>query len=348
MVVKNIDYNVDAWDRLDGISDPRENEQLVGHESELDFLSRKYLENSLHHAWLISGPRGIGKATFAFRFAEHLLRHPNSKGAPAKFAMVDDAVHSQVAKGAHPNVMVLRRPWDPKTKKFKTQISVEEVRKTIKFFGTSSGANAWRVCIVDPADDLNASAANALLKILEEPPAKTIFMVLAHSPRGLLPTIRSRCQSLSLKPLCDDTLTAVLKKQGVLDGMSQDEIIQLTGLAKGSVRRAILLANSKAISNFNDFIANTGKSSPDFTSLHRLAGGISIASKSDEFKLFMDLIYDHLSSEIHNPSNQVNPKKLLNLSKVWEETLISVATMEEWNMDKKQVILSLFNNMRAA
>lgn len=342
------DYNINAWDRLDGIADPRENINLLGHDGALNFLAGKYAQNALHHAWLISGPRGIGKATFAFRFAEHLLRHPISSKAPHNFSIQDDTIHSQIAKGAHPNVMVLRRPWDQKTKKFKTSISIEEVRKTIKFFGTSSGANAWRICIVDPADDLKASAANALLKILEEPPTRTIFFVLAHSPRGLLPTIRSRCQSLSLKPLEETSLNAVIQKQGITDGMNEIEKNQLTKLAKGSVRRAILLANSKAVNNFNEFIANVEKKSPDFTSLHRLAGSISIVSKADEFQLFIDLIYDYLSEQLHNPLNIEDKNKLLHLSQIWEKTISSVETMETWNMDKKQVILSLFDNMRAA
>lgn len=342
-----IDYNVDAWDRLKDIADPRENKNLLGHDSALNFLAEKYAQNALHHAWLISGPRGIGKATFAFRFAEHLLRHPNSKEAPTEFSMHDDSVHSQIAKGAHPNVMVLRRPWDQKTKKFKTTISIDEVRKTIKFFSTSSGANAWRICIVDPADDLKSSAANALLKILEEPPARTIFIVLAHSPRGLLPTIRSRCQTLSLKPLEEPVLSNILSSQGITNRMSDDEKHQLVSLANGSVRRAILLANSKAVQNFNDFMSNLQRPSPDFASLHRLASSISIVSKADEFQLFMDLIYDYLSAQIKDPTNMQDKDKLLLLSQVWEETISSVETMETWNMDKKQVILSLFNNMRA-
>lgn len=342
------DYNVNAWDRLDGVADPRENINLLGHDNALNFLAEKYTQNALHHAWLISGPRGIGKATFAFRFAEHLLRHPISSKAPLNFSIQDDNIHSQIAKGAHPNVMVLRRPWDPKTKKFKTSISVEEVRKTIKFFGTSSGADAWRICIVDPADDLKASAANALLKILEEPPTRTLFFVLAHSPRGLLPTIRSRCQNLNLKPLDDGPLTSIIEEQGIIDGMDANQKSQLTKLANGSVRRAILLANSKAVNNFNEFIANIEKRTPDFSSLHRLAGSISIASKADEFQLFMDLIFDYLSGQLHNPQNIEDKNKLLRLSQIWEETISSIETMQTWNMDKKQVILSLFNNMRAA
>lgn len=341
------DYNVDAWDRLDGIADPRETKSLLGHDDALNFLAEKYSQNALHHAWLISGPRGIGKATFAFRFAEHMLRHPDSRQAPKNFTLKDDTIHSQVSKGAHPNVMVLRRPWDQKTKKFKTTISIDEVRKTIRFFTTSSGANAWRICIVDPADDLKASAANALLKILEEPPARTIFFVLAHSPRGLLPTIRSRCQSLNLKPLEEPKLSAIINEQGITSKMNQEEQDQLTALAKGSVRRAILLANSKAVENYTNFLSNLKRPTPDIASLHRLAGSISLVSKADEFQLFMDLIYDYLSDQLHDPKNIDDKNKLLHLSQVWEETISSVQTMETWNMDKKQIILSLFNNMRA-
>ena len=346
--MQEIDYNIDAWDRIEGIADPRETISVSGHDPALNFLSTKYAGNRLHHAWLLSGPRGIGKATLAFRFAEHLLRHPDFNTAPQNFEFRDDAIHSQVAKGAHPNVLVLRRPWDVKQKKFRTQITVEEVRRTLGFFGTAAGANAWRICIVDPADDLTTGAANALLKILEEPPVRTIFLVLAHSPRGLLPTIRSRCQNLSLKPLSGEVLTNVLEKQRALQAMKPDEIAQITKLAKGSVRRALLLLNSKAANNFQKFVDNLATQNPDIAAIHQLAGSLSLVSKADEFELFMDLIYDHLCDAIRTPELMADPKRQLHISSVWETTKAHMTRMETWNMDKKQVILSLFKNMRAA
>lgn len=341
------DYEIDAWDRIEGIDNPRSSSNLVGHDDAFAFLASRYAQNNMHHAWLLSGPRGIGKATFAFRFAEHLLRANQEDAAPTNFQKIDDAIHSQVSKGGHPNVLVLRRPWDPKQKKFKTQLTVEEVRRTLSFFGIASGANAWRICIVDPADDLNTSAANALLKILEEPPARTIFFVLSHSPRGLLPTIRSRCQTLKMKPLADNVLMKLLKEQGVTSTMNDQEIAKLISLSKGSVRRAIILSQSKAIGNFENFVSSVGKPNTDISKIHQLAGSLSTVKMIDEYRLFFDLIFDHLSDLIRKPEILENPIKQVAVSKIWQETREHIDRADEWNMDKKQVLLSLYKNLQA-
>lgn len=341
------DYEIDAWDRIEGIDDPRSANKLVGHDDSFAFLAARYAQNNMHHAWLLSGPRGIGKATFAFRFAEHLLRANPNDAAPSAFEKIDDAVHSQVSKGGHPNVLVLRRPWEPKQKKFKTQLTVEEVRRTLGFFGTASGANAWRICIVDPADDLNSSAANALLKILEEPPERTIFFVLSHSPRGLLPTIRSRCQTLKMNPLSDDLLTDLLKEQGVTNGMADKEVGKLVSLSKGSVRRAIILSQSKAIQNFENFISAINKPNADMSKIHQLAGSLSTAKMADEYRLFFDLMFDHLSELIRKPEILQNPIKQVAVSKIWQDTQEHMDRAQEWNMDKKQVVLTLHKNLQS-
>ena len=210
-----------SWDQIEGIPDPEENLHLVGHRGTLDLLARRYATGRMHHAWLLSGPRGIGKATLACRFAGHLFRNPDSASAPHDYVVpVDnDPVEGRVAAGGHANLLHLRRPWIDRDKKWRTVLSVDEVRRTVSFFGTSAGENAPRVCIVDPADDMNKDAANALLKVLEEPPPRTIFMVLAHSPKGLLATIRSRCQKLDIRPLSGSQVIEALEKLGEADGL---------------------------------------------------------------------------------------------------------------------------------
>ena len=152
-----------------------------------------------------AGPRGIGKATFAYHVAHHLLTHPASRDAPDALARPDPAtpLFRQMAMGAHPAILHLTRPFDDKSKKFKTVLTVEEIRRVSRFLSMTSHDGSYRVIIVDPADDMNTNAANALLKNLEEPPARTIFMLIAHSEGALLPTIRSRCQMIRLSPLDD-------------------------------------------------------------------------------------------------------------------------------------------------
>ena len=205
-------------DWLEGLPLPREQTELIGHSVAAAELHEGYVGGRLHHAILLTGPKGIGKATLAFRFARFVLSHPDPTTAPppaAGLLPTSDRVAAMVATGAHPNLLHLRRPWDDKAKKVKTQLTVDEIRKTVTFFGNAAGIDGYRIAIVDAADDMNVSAANALLKMLEEPPKRSLFLVLSHAPGRLLPTIRSRCRRLSLDPLGSDDLDAALTSLGL-------------------------------------------------------------------------------------------------------------------------------------
>jgi len=343
-------YSPAAWDDLEGSLRPAENLGLQGHEKETDLLVRNYKSRRLHHAWLISGPKGSGKATMALRFAEFLFRHPEPGMAPDHFSIVDDAVHSQVAKGAHPNLLVLRRPWDQKTKKFKTQITVDEVRRTAAFLQTASGANAWRIVIVDPADDLTNSAANALLKVLEEPPQRTLFLMLAHSPRGLLPTIRSRCQVLSTRSLSDADMEGVLASQPMTADLAATEIKRLVARSGGSVRRALEFASGDVLQVFDDFMELSSAPKSDIGKVHQLAGKLTPVAKAPEFHLFVDLMNDALAERLRTlaANDQVSLSRLKQITEIWQSFREQIMRVETWNMDKKQVILNLFRELRSA
>jgi hypothetical protein len=176
---------------------------------------RAYLSGRLHHAWLLAGPRGIGKATLAYRFARFLFspsrsRRPSPRRRNSLDVAPEDPAAKLVAARSHPDLLVVQRAIDPrrpiksgkdKIAQLKSSISVEDSRDASHFFSLSPAMGGWRVCIVDAADDLNADAANALLKVLEEPPARSVFVIVAHAPGRLLATIRSRCIRLDLKPL---------------------------------------------------------------------------------------------------------------------------------------------------
>src|ERR1700749_754227 len=192
-------------DRLEGFAHPRETHRLIGQDEALARAARAIRGGRPPQAWLISGPPGIGKATLAYRIARYLLAFGASAKGPEDLSVPEkDGAALQVMAGAHPGLLVLKRAVNERTGKLMTVLSVDEVRKLSGFFGMTSGAGGWRVAIIDTADDMNDAAANALLKMLEEPPSNAMLLLLTNAPGRLLPTIRSRCQRLQLRPLTDE------------------------------------------------------------------------------------------------------------------------------------------------
>jgi DNA polymerase III delta' subunit len=229
-------------DTLDGIPEPAENPTLCGHAEAKSMIAGALRAGKFPHALILAGQQGIGKATLAFHLANLLLKNPDPAsvqdiGSPDP----SSSIFRQVASGAHPSVLHLTRPVNERTKGFKTVVTVDEIRKVNRFLSMTAHDGGWRVVIVDPADDMNTNAANALLKNLEEPPAKTVFVLIVHSIGAMLPTIRSRSQTVRLGPLSNSDLKQVLasfEDTAVADGPELDALIHRAG---GSVRTAILL-----------------------------------------------------------------------------------------------------------
>lgn len=251
-------------DCVPGAPHPRETLDLFGQsEAEASFLDA-FNSGRMHHAWLISGPRGVGKATLAWRIARFLLHHPPhgqdaqaggglfgddlAPEPPTSLAIDHDApAYRRSAQLAEPRLCLIRRAWDAKKGKHGAQISVEEVRKLNSFFHMSATDGGHRVVIVDAADEMNPSAANALLKTLEEPPKDGVLLLVTHQPSRLLPTIRSRCRTLRLGPLAPDDLTRALDAAGF---SAEDQSDALTALAGGSVGEALRLTNQDGIETY--------------------------------------------------------------------------------------------------
>ena len=236
-------------DRVEGAPHPRDTPRLFGQDAaQRDFLEA-FNSDRLHHGWLITGPRGTGKATLAWAIARFLLATPPDDGGglfgappPAETLAIpeDHPTARRMRAGSEPGLFVLRRPVDEKTKRLRQMITVEEARKLKGFFALSSADGGRRVVIVDSADEMNPSAANAILKILEEPPARTTMLLVSHQPSRLLPTIRSRCRELRLVPLSPADISAALDQAGVDAEASADT---LAALAAGSAGEAVRLAN---------------------------------------------------------------------------------------------------------
>ena len=235
-------------DRVEGAPHPRETLRLLGHAAaEAGFLEA-YASHRLHHAWLITGPRGVGKATLAWKIARFLLATPPDAGAglfgeaPAPASLEIDHEHPVARRTralAEPRLLLIRRSPNDKGDRLSGEIRAQDVRRLRDFFGLSAADGGRRVVIVDAADEMNTSAANALLKMLEEPPRGAVLLLVSHQPSRLLPTIRSRCRELRLAPLGADDLARALEAAAVTAVPDPAALAELSG---GSVGEAVTLA----------------------------------------------------------------------------------------------------------
>ncbi len=228
-------------DRIEGAPHPRETPRLIGQgAAEAAFLDA-YTDGRLHHAWLLTGPRGVGKATFAWRAARFLLAHDERADAPTSLDIAPDhPVARRLLARSEPQLYHITRTINEQTKRMRDMIVAENVRSLHGFLSLSSTDGGRRAVIIDSADEMNVQAANALLKMLEEPPARTTLFLISHQPSGLLPTIRSRCRELRLPPLDAGDMAAALTQAGIEQGSDTQALAALSG---GSVGEAVRLIN---------------------------------------------------------------------------------------------------------
>lgn len=326
---------------LEGAIPPAQNSALYGHDAAQSFLATAYRSGRMHHAILIEGAEGIGKATLAYRLAHHVLANPDPQTAPNHIADPDpeDPLSREIASGASHHVLHLARPVDEKTGKAKSVITVDEVRKAGKFFGQTSGTGNWRIAIIDPADDLNRNAANALLKILEEPPKRSLFLVLSHTPGRLLPTIRSRCLSLRLQPLSPPDLNRALGHLGAAPGET-DSIIQLS---EGSVARALLLRNYGGAEIAEAFVDIAERGSlANREPIHKLAETLSARDRDVAYQFFTELVIDRVQAMARAAGTAGDLLEADRLARLAGELTDHFATASAYNLDRKQTVLHVF------
>lgn len=284
--------------QIEGAPHPRDTARLVGQSrAEADFLDA-FTTGRMHHGWMLTGPRGIGKATLAWRIARFLLTQPSGAepaglfGAPEPPTSLDTDPESPIARriraGAEPGVFVLKRGANATGSALSQDIRVDEVRKLKGFLHLSATEGGRRVVIVDAADEMNTQAANALLKLLEEPPPRVTFLLIAHQPARLLPTIRSRCRELRLGTLAPEEMAEALAAEGAHE---IDDPAALTALAGGSVGEAVRLLNLDGLTTYRSLITVMG-SLPRLDRVRALALAEMAAGRGAEgrFDLILGLI----------------------------------------------------------
>jgi DNA polymerase III subunit delta' len=235
---------------------PWRRDRLLGHETAEKTMLDAHQSGRLHHAWLLAGPRGIGKATLAWRFARFLLAGQAQGGlfgaSDSLDVPADAPGRSLVDARSHPDLFHLRRTLNPDTGRMRAEIAVDDVRELGAFMHMTPAMGQWRVAIVDAADEMNRNSANAVLKILEEPPPNAVLLIVAHAPGRLLPTIRSRCRRLVLQPLSDEIVVRLLGDYA--PDVKEEERAVLARLSEGSIGRALELAGAGSLDLYREMV----------------------------------------------------------------------------------------------
>jgi len=336
-------------DVFEGAPHPRTAARLVGHDAgEAEMLSA-YREGRLAHAWMICGREGIGKATLAWRFARFVLAHSDPAARAVREARdlsvpADHPAARRLAALAHPDFALLRREWNPKTKSFFSEIRVDDVRAHLGVFRLSAGFGGWRVAIVDSADDLNRAGANALLKMIEEPPPRSLILIIAHRPGQLPPTIRSRCRRLLLGPLSPAEIGEIVGSLGPpWSTGGAEKIAAAASRADGSVRETLRRLDT-AGQGLDALIDSTLAQLPraDPRAVHKLADAVSGRGANDGFETLTVALYDWLAARGREPSS---PARLEAIAGLWERLRAVTRETEALNLDKKLHVLAVFEEI---
>lgn len=340
----------EQFDTIPGIPEPAENPHLFGHDEAASQLAEAYRAGRLHHALLICGPLGIGKATFAFHLARTLFAHPDHRGAPAGFERADPAsqLFRLVAQGAHPSLLHLTRPANDRTKGFKSVVTVDEVRSVGRFLSLTSHDGGYRVVIVDPADDMNANAANALLKNLEEPPARTLFALIAHQPGRLLPTIRSRCLVVRLKPLAPPLLVAAMQALSATLPEGQGERLALAEQARGSLREALLMSEFGGREIAGAVEACMSEPGFDVAAASRIADAVTGRDRQVQFAIFTGTVLDRAAELAAASAGADDLAAAARRAAIQGELAQATREAATYNLDARQYVMAALRRLHEA
>lgn len=349
------------------IPDPRDNPDLIGHkDAERAFLDA-WNSGRLAHAWLLSGPKGIGKATLAFRIARFVLSGGGEGGGLFGGGMPDSLalppshpVFRRISANGHADLKVVQRGYsDDKKSRMRTEIVIDDVRGIGGFMSLTAAEGGWRVVIIDSADEMNRNAANAVLKVLEEPPRNALMLMISHSPGRLLPTIRSRCRRLPLTPLPENTVGGLLASYRPELGC--DDISALARLGEGSVGKALAQAEEGGLDLYRELIAMlSALPRLDIPALHGFADRVAKSDADAAWRTVTELLGWWLARLIRAggregrgmsevvPGEAALMSRLLSAAdlerwlEVWEKVTNLFARTDAVNLDRKQAMLTAF------
>ncbi len=342
-------------DRLLDFPHPREQSAFYGNADAEQRLLQSYARGRIHHAWILGGPSGIGKATLAYRFARFVLKYPPESVAQGNtphdcHIAEEDPVFRRVAALGHSDLFVARRPYDQKAKRLKRDLDAETIRKTSKFFTTTSGVGGWRVCIVDAADDMNRTAANALLKILEEPPDRCLFLLISHAPMRLLETIRSRCIRLDMHPLGQEDVMQVLR-----NSLGEDELPHGSGLddllslAQGRPGYALTLLRGEGLTIFSRLSSLFTTAKPlNPRTAGEFADFVGARGADENYATFCSILLDWLAGGVRSTATGSGSpgdhplftgRDMAGLAEVWQKIAHSIDRTNALNLDRRQTVL---------
>jgi DNA polymerase III subunit delta' len=328
---------------------PRTTTALFGHEAAEQAMLAAYRGGRVPHAFLIVGPKGIGKATLAYRMARFVLAHPDPtaaevQGATSLAVDADHPVARRVAAQAQGDLLVLERTVNERGV-LRQQIAVDDVRRTVSFFGSTAGEGGWRVAIVDAVDELNAAGANALLKILEEPPQRALLLLVSHSAARVPATLRSRCCMVRLRPLAEADVAAAVAT--VMEREASDpQAAAAAAAAEGSVARALALLDEDALELRQRAVALLERLPALSTDALHALGDALAGTDPQPLAAFVDTVNAWLSQRVEAAPEEIG--RLARLADAWERINQSARDAETYNLERKPFVFGVFGLLAEA
>ena len=368
----------------DSLHGPLNESDLRGHEAAERALLDAWTSGRLHHAWLIVGPQGIGKATLASRFARFLLAHGTSASrtedqGPSLFGDAlpaaaanptslyvspEDPVFHRIAVRGHADLFTVTLGFDAKRNRERKVIVVDDVRDIRNFISLTPAENGYRVVMIDGAEDMNKNAANALLKMLEEPPPRTIFLLISHASGRLLPTIRSRCRTLALRPLDDNTVAALLARHR--PDLPPDDTAALLRIAEGSIGRALRLAEEGGVALYREMVGLLNRLPElDIGAVHAFGEKLARPTGLAAYNLFTELLRWWIARMVRSGAAGSAEPEIVSGEQGLMRRLAAARSLDQWvevwekiadlftraasvNLDRKQTVLSALLTLQAS